>query len=63
MSFHCPKCNALCDRDVVDVGVGNMYGPYGCPQCGWCEDERFDQTFVEQPDDGHIDQWGGFTPE
>jgi hypothetical protein len=36
----CPKCGTNCDS--VDVGVGIMYGPYGCPGCGWSEDSEYD---------------------
>jgi hypothetical protein len=27
----CPKCGDRCERDSVDVGVGVIRGPYGCP--------------------------------
>ena len=60
--FFCPKCKSQCERDEADVGVGIIYGPWGCGECGWSEDEKYDQTLIEQPKSGHIDQWGGFTP-
>ena len=34
----CPNCgseNVGCD--AVDIGVGTMYGPLGCYDCGWFE--------------------------
>ena len=31
----CPKCGDDCERDSVDVGVGIIHGPYGCPSCAW----------------------------
>lgn len=39
----CPKCGDDCWRDSCDVGVGVIYGPYGCP-CGWSEDRELDRT-------------------
>jgi hypothetical protein len=44
------------------VGVGVIYGPWGC-YCGWSEDSRYYQQNAEQSSDGHLDQWGGFTPK
>lgn len=36
----CPKCGrAALDRVVVDVGVGNIYGPWQCTECGWQDGE------------------------
>lgn len=37
-----------------------LYGPWGCV-CGWSEYEEYDQSKVQQPAGGHIDQWGGLT--
>jgi hypothetical protein len=37
---HCPKCDAVCTRDEVDIGVGIQYGPYTCTECGWNEDHN-----------------------
>ena len=61
----CPKCGALCDRDMVHVGVGVLFGPYGCEYCGWSEDEEYDLSTGKDPVDekgGAIDQWGGYHP-
>lgn len=34
----CPKCGAECERDMVDVGIGEIpAGPWGCPECHWVE--------------------------
>jgi len=41
-SMKCDKCNAECHRDDVDIGVGVIYGPYGCPECGWSQDPEYD---------------------
>jgi len=56
----CPRCGNECRRDEVHNGLAWLYGPWGC-SCGWSEDERYDQLVVEQPEDGHVDQLGGFT--
>lgn len=46
--MNCPKCDHPCERDMVDVGVGEIpCGPWGCPNCFWCED----------------DEWSAFTPD
>lgn len=34
----CPNCGAASlERDVVDIGVGNLYGPWRCLNCAWQE--------------------------
>jgi hypothetical protein len=61
----CPKCSTDCDRDCVDVGVGTIYGPYGCSGCGWSENEDYDLSEGKDPVDergGAIDQYGGYYP-
>lgn len=40
----CPKCNNQCEQDSVDVGVGIIYGPWGCYFCGWSEDSEYDRS-------------------
>ncbi len=60
----CPKCGYEAYRDSVDVGVGIMYGPWGCP-CGWSESPEYDVSDGPKvdPESGwRIDQWGGLTP-
>ena len=62
--MHCPKCDAECWRDEVDVGVGFVYGPYGCPVCRWSEYPEYDLSTGQtaEREHGTIDQWGGLTP-
>jgi len=61
----CPKCNCECDRDSVDVGVGVIHGPWGCANCYWSEDSRYDRsegTSPAQLEAGptrYVDQYGG----
>ena len=60
----CPNCgNPDCWRDEVDVGVGVIYGPYGCP-CGWSADSRYDRSkgasaAQRESPSRYVDQWGG----
>lgn len=35
---HCPRCGAELVRDEVDIGVGVLFGPAGCPDCHWVEE-------------------------
>lgn len=64
MIMNCPKCDDECWRDSADVGVGVMYGPWGCPSCGWSESREYDVSEGPKrtPEGGRIDQWGGVTP-
>lgn len=59
----CPNCGEGCWRDSADVGVGVIFGPWGCP-CGWSEDPRYNvlsgPKFTELG--GRIDQYGCITP-
>lgn len=58
----CPRCGTECWRDEVDVGVGVMYGPWGCP-CGWSESAEYDVSGGHKMQGRHrVDQWGGLTP-
>ena len=62
--MNCPRCGAPAWRDEADVGVGVMYGPYGCP-CGWSESPEYDlsETGPRLTESGYeVDQWGGLTP-
>lgn len=57
--MNCPKCNSECDRDEADVGVGILYGPWGCYSCGWSE---IDRAAVEAEYPGYYcDPTGGLT--
>jgi predicted RNA-binding Zn-ribbon protein involved in translation (DUF1610 family) len=61
----CPRCgDTNIWRESCDVGVGVIYGPYGC-QCGWSEDWEYDKNNQTQvTEDGYTkDQWGGLTPK
>lgn len=65
-SVTCPKCGEECDRDEVDVGVGVIYGPWGCA-CGWSSDPRYDSSDGPSParlenPDHFVDSQGGLTP-
>ena len=35
MGESCPRCGTTLEADEVDVGVGVVYGPVGCPGCFW----------------------------
>jgi hypothetical protein len=60
----CPECKAECWRESCDVGVGVITGPWGCPECGWSEDDRYDlRNGPKKTDAGYtLDQFGGATP-
>lgn len=61
----CPRCDEReLWRESVDVGVGIIYGPYGCPSCGWSEHEEYDlqKGGGVQPDGSYIDPYGGLLP-
>lgn len=54
----CPQCGEECYRDEVDVGVGVIYGPWGC-YCGWSE---YPVRQAEEDHPGYYcDPWGGLT--
>jgi len=62
MEKKCPKCKTECMRDDVDVAVGTIYGPWGCPKCRWSEDDLYDLSAGQSRIDesGWIkDQYGG----
>jgi hypothetical protein len=61
--MNCPKCGEECSRDSADVGVGIIYGPWGC-LCGWSAWSEYDVSEGARVDEhgNHIDQWGGLTP-
>ena len=63
--FTCPNCKD-CDiwRESVDVGVGIIYGPYGCENCGWSESGEYNlATGTKTSADGSpVDQFGGVYP-
>lgn len=51
----CPHCTTDCLRESVDVGIGVIYGPWGCPNCGWSEDDKYDsRTGVVRDGDSRV---------
>lgn len=60
--MNCPHCGEKCDQDSVDIGVGRMYGPWGCSYCGWSEYPEYDsrEGVIRDPDDNTrvYDQFG-----
>jgi hypothetical protein len=56
----CPCCEQPCDRESADIGVGVIYGPWGCPACGWSEDPQYDcrEGTRMDGDDRVLDQYG-----
>ena len=48
LTMNCPLCGDNCMRDKVDIGVGTIYGPFGCP-CGWSESAEYDRSNGESP--------------
>lgn len=63
----CPKCSSPVWIESVDVEVGILHGPYGCPECGWSEWEEYDisngtsQAQLNYPN-YLVDQWGRLHP-
>lgn len=49
LTMNCPLCGDNCMRDEVDIGVGTIYGPFGCPSCGWSESAEYDRSNGESP--------------
>ena len=48
----CPECGSFdVGRDDVDIGVGVLYGPLGCFDCGWTDDENDRPDWVDPLDD------------
>jgi predicted nucleic-acid-binding Zn-ribbon protein len=62
--FTCPKCGGDCSRDDADIGIGIIYGPWGCGNCGWSENPEYDISEGQKTTEagGVIDQFGGITP-
>jgi hypothetical protein len=63
-NMKCPKCGNGCHRDTVDIGVGVIHGPWGCPNCAWSSDPEYDFSSGKSKykNGGKLDQFGGFTP-
>ena len=62
----CPRCKERGGlwRESADVGIGVIYGPWGCPDCGWSESEEYDLEFGGgvQDNGSYLDPYGGLTP-
>jgi len=60
----CPHCGEQAQQDSVDVGVGVIFGPWGCSACGWSESEDYDGEFGGgvQVDGGYLDPMGNLYP-
>lgn len=63
--MQCPNCGEACGRDEVDIGVGVLFGPWGCSFCGWSEDDKYNQILGNggfQDDGAYHDPQGGHWP-
>ena len=60
VQYDCPHCATACDRESADVGVGVIYGPWGCSNCGWSENPEYDSRagVRRDGDDRVFDQYG-----
>lgn len=62
----CPNCGEEASRDSAHIGVGVIYGPWGCA-CGWSDDPDYNQLDPEntKPNKrgGYKDQWGNLHPK
>jgi hypothetical protein len=56
-AMECEECGDDCYRESVDVGVGIIYGPWGCPSCGWSE-----SSIYAHPQHKGFDQYGSYHP-
>lgn len=60
----CPHCGSEAWREDADVGVGIIYGPWGC-SCGWSEWDEYNQLLGNggwQPNGSYTDPHGGLWP-
>ena len=57
--MHCPECGGHCYQESADIGVGIIYGPNGCEECGWSDWPEYNQRENPKP---HTDQFGGYYP-
>jgi hypothetical protein len=55
----CHACGDQAWRESVDVGVGVIYGPWGC-YCGWSEWPEYNQLRSDVKK--HTDQFGFYYP-
>lgn len=61
--FDCPNCGYSAWRESVDVGVGILFGPWGC-QCGWSESDEYNKLNGPTWSEGgaRTDQYGYLYP-
>jgi len=45
--MNCYVCNSECIREIVDVGIGEVYSSWSCPNCGWYQGDEVDKLFKE----------------
>lgn len=64
ISGQCPRCGEETYQDSVDVGVGVIFGPWGCTACAWSEDEAYDGQFGGgvQENGSYLDPMGNLYP-
>lgn len=61
----CGNCGEDTIQDSVDIGIGIIYGPRGCPVCGWSEDPEYDLSKGQsniRPDGSVFDPYGRVWP-
>lgn len=60
----CGNCGSTdTSREHVDVGIGIVWGPWGCPECGWSEDPHYSQLDGPTSEGGkRTDQYGWLYP-
>lgn len=60
----CKNCGHTCAREEAHNGLAMLYGPWGCPSCGWSEDPRFDFSDGRSREryGGTYDQYGMWLP-
>jgi hypothetical protein len=51
----CPRCGEEMGRDEADIGIGIIYGPWGCGACGYSEHEAASKVI----DGRYHDIYGG----
>lgn len=53
----CPVCGGRASRPEADVGVGIIFGPASCENCGWVEPDPLESQLIEDGDDDWHDAW------
>lgn len=47
---YCPECDEELSCVEVDIGVGTMYGPPYCNNCGWSAEDVTKEFKVKESD-------------